>query len=179
MALGDHHRVADGLLEIQGQLAGPMQNRDVLEEIAGVDPPAAVGTDVNRAVVAVDGENLVGRVRPALGVVELDRVGCFPVAGVDQLLAAKLFVEVPLDFAVEAVHRLGVELELVVEPSFPATLTRLGPLPDQKKAHDTLRTACLPGPSRSPRRGMRRKASRTSPSASRRIDGPATRPACP
>ena len=124
------------LLQVHRQGAGVEQGRDVLELVARVDPPAAIVADMDGAVVGVDGHHVVGRVGPALDVVEPDRVGRLPVAGVDEHLAAQVLAEIAADLLVEAVHRLGEELELVVQPLLPASLAGLGELPDDVNAHD-------------------------------------------
>ena len=84
------------LPQIQRQLEWTEQDRRILERVARVDPPAAVRADMHRAVVAIDRDHLVRRVRPSLRVVELGRVRRAPVAGVDQLLAAQLLAQVAL-----------------------------------------------------------------------------------
>ena len=62
MAFGHHHRVTGGLPEIERKIHGIEQHRRVLEMIARVDSPAAVGADVHRAVITIDGEDFIGGV---------------------------------------------------------------------------------------------------------------------
>jgi hypothetical protein len=46
---------------------------------------------VNAGVIPVDRDDVANGVAPALNIVEQNRIGCFPVASVDELLATQIW----------------------------------------------------------------------------------------
>ena len=132
--------MTDDLLQIDRQLARVEQGRLLREVVSRVDPPAARAAGVRPAVViAVDRDDVSGGVGPALDVLELDRVGGLPVAGIDQLTAAERVAVEGDHVSIKPALGFRIERDLVGDAFRHAPGLRLSHRPDTEKTDPTLR----------------------------------------